>query len=455
MPVPNRRIQLIGLIGIALIGCATYVRHKAPEYRKARIAAATRTAQAAVEKEMVRLHEIARNSPTDKIKQWDLANFYIKFGIWDKAADQLAIIIHLDHNDQQAQIKLADVSMQAHVYANAEAYYRQVTQSAPRNIEAWQGLASALILERRFYEAMNTAIHAVELDGTNTKSRLIGATALLNYALQFPDPLSHSEYVETARIQLEQITKLMPNDGEVFYEYGRALVGLQHKQEAIAQLVKAVKLAPENGDAARLLATAYEDVEQDGNALAVINDLNARQPGNPATNDMLGQLLLRSNKPGALQLALEAFQRAVNKAPNDQYMNERLGEAQEKAADLQGARRTFEHVTQINPNRSFAFHKLALIYTRLGERVLAKQASSLAERLASNEQQFKTIQELSAKHPEDIGLHLIIADRFLALKMYAPARDEYFVVLKLDPKNKRVPRQFMDEAAREIKTGLY
>ena len=94
-------------------------------------------------------------------------------------------------------------------------------------------------------------------------------------------------------------------------------------------------------------------------------------------------------------------------------MLERLGEAYVKANDLQNARVIFERVTQINPNRSFAFQKLALIYTRLGETALSKRAALLSEHTASNEMQFKRIQDLSARHPESVDLHLALADRLL------------------------------------------
>lgn len=451
----NKRILRLLVIGILLVVGAIVARKEITTYRKLAVERAKKAGQKAVELELVRLHEAARLAPNDKTKQWDLANFYIKYNINDKAADQLATIIHLDHDDVPALSKLADISLDATAYSAAEFYYREVIKRQPRSVPAWQGLGSALILERRFYEAMNVAEHCVELDGTNAKSRLIGASALLNYALQYPDPLSHSDYIETARQQLVALTRVMPNSGEVFYEYGRALVALQHREEAIPQLEHAVKLSPDNGDAARLLAIAYENVNKNDKALTLLKELNIRQPDNPGTNDMLGQLQLESKEPGALQGAIVAFQKAARKLPNDQYINERLAEAYEKANDLPSARKSYEHVTQINPNRSFSFHKLALIYTRLSEPALAKKASDIAEHLAANEQQFKTIQELSAKHPDDVNLHLIIADRFLEMKMYAPARDEYFQVLRLDPKNKKVPRQFMAAAATEIRLGLY
>ena len=198
----SRRFSAIVIAGAVLVTAAIIVRKQAPARRSAAINARRAADKAEVEKEMVRLHEAARAAPRDKQKQWDLANFYIKYNILDKAGDQLAIVIHLDHDDMQAQLKLADVSLQATAYATAEFYYRAVAKREPNNVEALQGLAEALTLQRRFFEAMGASSHALELDKTNAKSRLIDASALLNYALQFPDPVSHSEYIDTARIEL-------------------------------------------------------------------------------------------------------------------------------------------------------------------------------------------------------------------------------------------------------------
>ena len=75
--------------------------------------------------------------------------------------------------------------------------------------------------------------------------------------------------------------------------------------------------------------------------------------------------------------------------------------------------------------------------------------------MTSNEQQLKQIQELSQRHPQDVNLHLILADRYRTMKMYGPSRDEYFAVLRLDPKNKHIPKKFMDTAAALTEKGLY
>src|SRR5580693_7337933 len=153
----TRRIAAILAAGGVLVITAIAVRKQVAAHRLAAISSARAAVKAGLEKEMVKLHTAARDAPRDKQKQWDLANFYIKYNILDKAADQLAIIIHLDHNDFQAQLKLADLSLKARAYSTAEFYYRSVAKNEPNNIEAWQGLAESLTFQRRFFEAMNTS----------------------------------------------------------------------------------------------------------------------------------------------------------------------------------------------------------------------------------------------------------------------------------------------------------
>jgi tetratricopeptide (TPR) repeat protein len=437
--------------GAILVVAAAVARKQVTDHRLAAIGSSRPTEQAngdqrADEQQLARLYNATLALPNDKQRQWNLVEFYIKHNILNKAAVHLALIIQLDPNDLAAQLKLADVSFTAKAYPTAELYYRQVAKKDPGNIQAWQGLACTLAQERRGYEAVQVAEHAVGLDPANAKSRLANATALVSYALEFPDPMAHADFLEKALPMLIGLTKEMPDSGEVFYEYGWALIGLQHREDAIPQLERAVKLMPDDGDAARTLARTYKSLNRNVDALKTIQDLDARDPNDPATNDMLGELLLDSNEPGAAAKAVEACKKAAAGSPGDESIVERLGEACEKANDITGARNAYEQAAKINPNRSFAFDRLAPLYTRLGEPKLAKQASLSGEQAAAKEQQLKRSQELSASHPKDVNLHLILANRMRAMKMDAQTRDEYYQVLKLDPGNKQVPKEFMKAA---------
>jgi hypothetical protein len=69
---------------------------------------------------------------------------------------------------------------------------------------------------------------------------------------------------------------------------------------------------------------------------------------------------------------------------------------------------------------------------------LSSQAATDAGRLTFNDNQLRQIQTLSQEHPDDINLHMILAQRYTELQQYGPAHDEYIAIQKLDPKDKRV-----------------
>ena len=64
----------------------------------------------------------------------------------------------------------------------------------------------------------------------------------------------------------------------------------------------------------------------------------------------------------------------------------------------------------------------------------------MATSMAANENQLHQIQLLSTQYPDDINLHLILADRYMDLKQPGPAKDEYSQALKIDPKNGRAKK---------------
>jgi tetratricopeptide (TPR) repeat protein len=457
MKSQKNRLPALLTIGMLLIAGAYTAKKTVLAKRKpaAAVNPAATAQQREAEQELVRLHEAARTAPNDKQKQWDLANFYLKYEILDKAADQLAAIVHMDNKDYVAQLRLADVCLKAQQYKTAEFYYHAVSQAEPKNLDALHGLAASLYKQRRFYEATNVARTALEVDKNNPNSHLIFATCLLDYALQYPDPIMHSAEINLARREFEGLVKVLPNSGELYYQYGREEEALLQRETSVKLLERAHQLSPDNGEAARMLALAYRAMLRDDKALKVMQELDARQPNNPATNDMLGQLYLASTVPGDAQKAVACFQTAAKAAPNDVYIMERLGGALEKVKNDTSARAAYEKATQINPYRSLSFQRLALVYTRLGLTALAREAAANGKNMAFNEQQMKTIQELSSKHPDDANLHLILAERYREMKLLGPARDEYFSVLKIDPKNKRVPKEFVKGAAAEVEKGLY
>ncbi len=441
--------------GVGLISCRTANNPARPN-----LAASTPTnpewqqpngftsTAAPLESNAIREMEAAvQAKPSDRKLRRDLAEALLADNQLVRAAAEFTTLVRLDPADLEAHIKLAGIELTTKDFTSAEKHYRFVTERSPKNSVAWQGLCAALIKQRRFFEATAAADRAMKLTPKDVGSRLLHATAMLNFALQFSDPRGHSAEIHLAQKELQQLTKEIPNSAELYFQLGRAAQSLYHREESVRCLELAHTYQPHSAEIARSLAISYRAMNRDDLALKLMRDMATITPDSPAINDLLGQLLVASPEPTARQQALTAFSRAFKAAPNDSGLCERLGSAFEKVQDLENARKAYERATQLNPYHAFAFQKLALIYTRLGKPELAKQAADYGQKMAFNEQQLKTILELSSKHPDDVNLHLIIAERYNEMHMAGPSREEYYVAKGLDPSNPRIPRKLPTESS--------
>src|SRR5439155_11824180 len=141
------------------------------------------------------------------------------------------------------------------------------------------------------------------------------------------------------------------------------------------------------------------------------------------------QLIQASDEPDADRKSLPLFQKAARLDPRAARFTERLGTAYLRVNDLQRAREAFEMAARLSPNRAFPYQQLAAIYTRQGDAKRATAAAREAEILDFNAQQFKTLQAVAKRHPENIPLRLSLADRYRFLGIRGPARDEYRSIL--------------------------
>src|SRR5579871_1702251 len=441
----NLQKRLYWILGVGILGLigAWQVRHMLPPRHQAAATPAPDPKEIAAKQELVRLRNAVIAAPTAAQPRWDLIDYYNRYGLSDKAGEQIVALIQLDPKDKKARIALANALLGKNEYLKADEAYRDVVDLDPNSIEALQGLAATLIKEHRYMEANSVAQRALKLNKDDVNTHVLLATSYLEYALQFPDPTSHANELNYARIELEDLTKALPDKGELFYLLGRACVGLHAQDGAVHALERAHALMPDHTDAARLLAIAYRAAHNDTAALNLVQQMIARKPDYAPFYDLWGQIYQDSGASDAPQKVLVAYKHAAELAPNDIFFHERLGKAYYQAGDLQSARTTFEKVTQLNPNRSFAFQQLAVIYTRLNQPQLASEAARIAKQATFNEQQLTQIQELSKKHPESVNLHLLLAERYRDLKLPGPARDEYLNVLRLDPKNSKVPKDLV------------
>ncbi len=414
--------------------------------RQTRAAPARDPQEIAAEQELVRLRKAIADAPNDPSPRWALIEFFNRYGLTDKAGEQIVALIKLTPKDPRAHLALANALLAKKRFLLAEASYRDVLDVEAKSLEAWQGLAATLMKEHRYLEANVVAQHALELSRSDPNTHLLLATSALEYASQFPEPSAHAAELDFARIELEGLKKVLPDNAEVFYHLGRAYEGLHDRQGAITNLERAHALQPDRQDIGQMLVIAYRANNNNPAALKVVEGLAASPQASAPNYDLMGQLYQVSPQPDASQKALQAFKKAAEMVPQNAIFREHLGSAYYQVGDMEAARTNFEMVTHLDPHRAFAFQKLALVYTRLGKPQLASEAARLAKGVTFNEQQLTQIQELCKKHPESVNLHLLLAKRYRDLKMPGPSRDEYINVLQLDPKNLEVPKEIVRAA---------
>ncbi len=386
-------------------------------------------------------------NPKDPATHVALGEFFAAAKVPKKAAIEFGIALKLSPKDIKIKLRLGDMFLAAKEFVGAETVYHEISVSDPKNLEAWQGLTAVLDKEGRYYEAMHVVRKALALDPDNPNTHLLMAKSALEYAVQFPNPENHAGELDFAKNEFVGLAKALPDSAEVHYHLGRAYVGLHDKKNGVAALWKAHQLQPGNQEMGQMLVIVLRAMNDMPNALKVTTELLKVDPDNAPTNDLYGQTILQTKDPDRNKKAVEAFARAVKKSPKNPIMLQHLGDALILVNDLQGARTTFEKAVAADNTMPYSYQRLAMVYTRLGDRVQAKKASTFGTKMEANDMLLRRLQDLSQKHPEDIKLHTVLAKRYQDLRRPGPARDEYLAILKLDPNNKDVPTAIKKAAA--------
>jgi Flp pilus assembly protein TadD len=87
----------------------------------------------------------------------------------------------------------------------------------------------------------------------------------------------------------------------------------------------------------------------------------------------------------------------------------------------------------LSPHKAFPYQQLAVVFNRQGRVQDARDASKIAQDIAHDENLLKQAQNLSMVQPKNIGLLLVLGDRYRDLGLKAPARLQYERILELKP----------------------
>ncbi|HZO87087.1 MAG TPA: tetratricopeptide repeat protein [Chthonomonadaceae bacterium] len=432
------------ILGLAVISAAWWYRQRTLAHRLSpmrRVAApdnaALQAQMATLQAQAARLQARVTARPGDIPARQALLLTYQQLGQLDRAMEQLEAIVRLQPKNHDAHLALANAYLALKQWPRAEQSYRAMTTRWPKDHAVWQGLAAALFHQRRYQEAAQAAQKAEQLQPANPSNRYVLATALQEYAMLYPDPQFHSAALDRARKEFEKLIQVWPNNGDLYFRLGRICIATRDISAAVTNMEKAHQLLPDRADVSLYLAKSYVSSRNRQGARKVLEEALARHPDSADIADALGQLVQSSGEPDADPKALALFQKAVQLAPRNARFQERLGTAYLRTNNLDQARQAFEEAARLNPNRAFPFQQLAAIYTRMGDPKRATLAARNAERLNFNAQQLNLLEATVNAHPNNVPLRLSLADRFLFLGNRGAARNEYLIVLRMDPQNRR------------------
>lgn len=445
---PNKNTVYLVLVGLFAIGAAWWYRQDTLKRRAAAarppVASSTVLQDAALQQrttvlqaQATQLQARLASRPDDIPLHQALLLTYQQLGQVDQAMEQLEAIGRLQPNRPEVHLALANGRLALKQWTQAEQAYDDLTQRWPKNAEGWQGLAASRFHQGHFQEAAVAAQHAQKLDPDNPSNRYVLASALLEYAMQYPQPQLHTAALEWSRKEFEKLTQVWPKAGDLYLRLGRIGIATRDLSGSIKNMEAAARLLPDQPDVPLYLAKAYVAGHDRKKGRQALEQGLARHPDSADLNDALGQLIQSSGEPNADQQALALFQKATQLSPNSSRFQERLGTAYQRTNQLQEARQAFEIAARLNPNRAFPFQQLASLYTRLGDPKRAAEAAKISEALNFNAQQLSHLEALVNTHPENIALHLTLADRYRFLGSHGAARNEYLSILHLDPQNAR------------------
>ena len=213
-----------------------------------------------------------------------------------RAATGLKPTDHVEEGQARAWLALAHL-LENTKPEDALAAYRKASELTPKDPEPH--LSAGLLQERQkeFSAAEAEYKQVLAVDPHSTEAA-IGLTNL---------------YMKSGRLGeaeplLRRLASERPDDAGIHLQLGRVLAAQSKKDDAIAEIQTALKLAPADSDAQREIADLYSSAGKNDLAENTYRALVTTQPKDPELHRGLGQALLRQKKfPEAQQEFLTAL----------------------------------------------------------------------------------------------------------------------------------------------------
>lgn len=254
-----------------------------------------------------------------------------------------------------AHFTLGNIYANEKLFHDAADEYRVVVRQDPTNIAALGAEIKALINVSAYTEALAPARDYVRQKPDDS----------LGYILLGTVYMGQGDYAK-AEPELKLGASMAPDNFEVRYQLGLALVHLGKPDQALHQLRKAHALRPSDRAAQFQLATVLHALGQKQEVKQIVGQLQSEEGGELLKSHLASEGnkadgLLESGKP---KEAAEVYRHMLEESPDSAQTDYNLALALEAMHDTMGAESALRNATDIDP-------KLASVRAELGKLELA------------------------------------------------------------------------------------
>src|SRR5215469_16851052 len=214
------------------------------------------------------LSSCARDPQKAKQKYFAAGQTYMKKGQYGDAAIEFRNALRLDPRFVEAYYQLAQADLARQDWAAAYEYLEKAIELDPSRLDARFDRGRLYLAAREFDKAEDEARFILQND-----SSFVAAYQLLGAALigeQKPDQALEA---------FSKVTDLLPNDSNAYVNLALVEISLHHYGDAELHLKKAVAIDPKSTQAYRDLANFYRLQNRSSEALQVLEDGVAKDPG--------------------------------------------------------------------------------------------------------------------------------------------------------------------------------
>lgn len=336
--------------------------------------------------------------PSEPLREEERAVCLQRLGRKEEALQAANRAVELNPRSAGAHRALGHVQLGLDRHPEAEAEFRVALQLEPQDLEARDGLATALLRQRRFKEALQTVLDGVALEPWNSRLLFMKGFIQMNFNQEEAALASFHEVLELeprdcfAMINLGALHSRW-GETEESMELHRKAIAINSKipvahsnlgwqlsnagryEEALAECQVALDLDAEFVNAYKVLAFIYFDQGRTEEATAALEKYLSIASKN--IRHCL-RLATELEQNGRLEESVPVYRRAMELDPKDIRIPYNLGNVYARLERFDEAIASYQNALAIDPEHGWTHNNLAEAYEKSGQLEKASDHYTLA-----------------------------------------------------------------------------